>query len=161
TYPASGDGSYTGSSGRLNCMNGQGKPGPRFLFIHLAPAMRPRLIQPMSSTDVQERARMLRRERVPFEHARVIRAEKPTAARPGDEAVVLPGGAIEGFIGGTCAEATVRAQALALLDAGGTRMLRISPQAETRPDLPPDTVLAHNPCLSGGALEIFLEAVVP
>jgi xanthine dehydrogenase accessory factor len=115
----------------------------------------------MSSSDVQERARALRRDRVPFVHARVVRAEKPTSARPGDEALVLAGGAMEGFVGGTCADATVRAQALALLDAGGTRMLRISPRDESDRDLPADTVLAHNPCLSGGALEIFLEAVVP
>jgi len=115
----------------------------------------------MSSLDVQERARTLRRDRVPFIHARVVRAEKPTSARPGDEAVVLAGGSIEGFIGGTCAEATVRAQALALLDCGGTRLLRISPRVESERDVPAGTVLAHNPCLSGGALEIFLEAVVP
>jgi xanthine dehydrogenase accessory factor len=115
----------------------------------------------MSSSDVQERARALRRDRVPFVHARVVRAEKPTSARPGDEALVLAGGAMEGFVGGTCADATVRAQALALLDAGGTRMLRISPRMENEAELPADTVLAHNPCLSGGALEIFLEAVVP
>jgi xanthine dehydrogenase accessory factor len=115
----------------------------------------------MSSLDVQDRARTLRRDRVPFVHARVVRVEKPTAARPGDEAVVLAGGSMEGFVGGTCAEATVRAQALALLDSGGTRLLRISPRDESDRDFPADTVLAHNPCLSGGALEIFLEAVVP
>jgi xanthine dehydrogenase accessory factor len=75
--------------------------------------------------------------------------------------VVLAGGVFEGFVGGTCAEATVRAQALALLDSGGTRMLRITPRDESDQPTPADTVLAHNPCLSGGALEIFLEAVVP
>ncbi|MGQ0464659.1 MAG: XdhC family protein [Sporichthyaceae bacterium] len=115
----------------------------------------------MSSADVAARAEQLRRERVPFVHARVIRAEKPTSAKPGDEAVVLSNGAIEGFVGGTCAEATVRAQALALFEQRQTRMLRITPRDETDRQIPPDTVLAHNPCLSGGALEIFLEPVIP
>ncbi|HEX3827568.1 MAG TPA: YHS domain-containing protein [Sporichthyaceae bacterium] len=115
----------------------------------------------MSRPDVQERARELRRGRVPFVHARVVRAEKPTSARPGDEAIVLSSGTMEGFVGGTCAEATVRAQALALLDTGSTLMLRITPNKETERQIPEDMVLAHNPCLSGGALEIFLEAVVP
>jgi xanthine dehydrogenase accessory factor len=115
----------------------------------------------MSRPDVQERARELRRGRVPFVHARVVRAEKPTSARPGDEAIVLAGGTIEGFVGGTCAEATVRAQALALLDNGTTRLLRITPDAQSAGAVPDDVVVAHNPCLSGGALEIFLEAVVP
>lgn len=115
----------------------------------------------MSSADVASRAQQLRRERVPFVHARVIRAEKPTSAKPGDEAVVLSNGAIEGFVGGTCAEATVRAQALALFEQRQTRMLRITPNDESGRGLPSDTVLAHNPCLSGGALEIFLEPVIP
>lgn len=115
----------------------------------------------MSSADVAARAQQLRRERVPFVHARVIRAEKPTSAKPGDEAVVLSNGAIEGFVGGTCAEATVRAQALALFEQRQTRMLRITPIDESDRGLPSDTVLAHNPCLSGGALEIFLEPVIP
>ncbi|MGQ0844419.1 MAG: XdhC family protein [Sporichthyaceae bacterium] len=115
----------------------------------------------MSSADVAARAQQLRRERVPFVHARVIRAEKPTSAKPGDEAVVLSNGSIEGFVGGSCAEATVRAQALALFEQRHTRLLRITPDVESEHGLPADTVLAHNPCLSGGALEIFLEPVIP
>lgn len=115
----------------------------------------------MSSADVAARAQQLRAERVPFVHARVIRAERPTSAKPGDEAVILSNGVIEGFVGGSCAEATVRAQALALFEQRQTRMLRITPHDETGAQVPADTVLAHNPCLSGGALEIFLEPVIP
>jgi xanthine dehydrogenase accessory factor len=115
----------------------------------------------MSRPDVQERAGTLRRDRVPFVHARVVRAERPTAAKPGDEAVVLADGTVEGFVGGTCAEATVRAQSLALLDSGETLLLRITPEEEPGRADPPGTVTAWNPCLSGGTLEIFLEPVVP
>ena len=46
--------------------------------------------------EVEDRAAELRRQRVPFVHARVVRAERPTSAKPGDEAVVLPDGTIEG-----------------------------------------------------------------
>ena len=63
-------------------------------------------------------------------HARVVLAERPTSAKPGDEAIVLADGTIEGFVGGTCAESTVRAQALALLDSGETLLLRITPEPE-------------------------------
>ena len=42
--------------------------------------------------EVEDRAAELRRQRVPFVHARVVRAERPTSAKPGDEAVVLPDG---------------------------------------------------------------------
>ncbi|HEV7865921.1 MAG TPA: XdhC family protein, partial [Acidimicrobiia bacterium] len=84
----------------------------------------------MTRPDVQERARTLRRDRVPFVHARVVRAERPTSAKPGDEALILPDGTVEGFVGGTCAESTVRAQSLALLDSGETLLLRVSPVDE-------------------------------
>ena len=38
--------------------------------------------------------------RVPFVHARVVLAERPTSAKPGDEAIILADGTIEGFVGG-------------------------------------------------------------
>ena len=107
---------------------------------------------------LDERAKELRRKRVPFVHARVVLADRPTSAHPGDEAIVLGDGTIEGFVGGDCAESTVRAQALAVLDADESVVLRISPT----PEQPlPGKVMAHNPCLSGGTLEIFLEPQRP
>jgi xanthine dehydrogenase accessory factor len=103
-------------------------------------------------------------------HARVVLAERPTSAKPGDEALVLSDGTIEGFVGGTCAETTVREQALPLLDSGEALVVRITPE-------PPEgaadeidgegaapgsgRVVVHNPCLSGGTLEVFLEPEVP
>lgn len=105
-----------------------------------------------------DRASELRDARVPYVHARVVLAEAPTSAKPGAEALVLPDGTIEGFVGGACAESTVRAQGLALLDSGESLLLRITPTPE--PDLPGKLVV-HNPCLSGGTLEIFMEPVLP
>jgi xanthine dehydrogenase accessory factor len=107
---------------------------------------------------LDDRARELRDARVPFVHARVVLAEAPTSAKPGAEALVLPDGTIEGFVGGTCAESTVRAQGLALLDSGESLLLRVTPTPE--PDQTGKLVV-HNPCLSGGTLEIFLEPVMP
>ena len=91
-------------------------------------------------------------------HARVVLAERPTSAKPGDEALVLADGTIEGFVGGQCAQATVRSQGLAALESGATVLLRISPEPE--PEQSGKTVV-HNPCLSGGTLEIFMEPVLP
>lgn len=110
------------------------------------------------SNPIDDRARELRERRVPFVHARVVLAERPTSAHPGDEAIVLADGTMEGFVGGDCAEATVRAQALAVLDSGEPVLLRISPVPE---EPMPGKVMAHNPCLSGGTLEIFLEPQRP
>jgi xanthine dehydrogenase accessory factor len=110
--------------------------------------------------EVTRRAAELRQSRVPFVHARVVRVERPTSAKPGDEAVVLPDGSIEGFVGGTCAEATVRAQSLSLLDSGEPLLLRILPGVEGMTTAH-GAVTVSNPCLSGGAVEIFLEPLAP
>ena len=119
--------------------------------------------------EVEARAVELRDGRVPFVHARVVRAERPTSAKPGDEAVILPDGTIEGFVGGVCAEATVRAQSLSLLDSGESLLLRIEPEpgalggseAGPEPVSGPGSLTVVNPCLSGGTLDIFLEPVIP
>jgi xanthine dehydrogenase accessory factor len=108
--------------------------------------------------DLLARGLELRHARAAYVHARVVAAEKPTSAKPGAEAIVLADGTIEGFVGGACAESTVRAQALALLDSGDTLLLRITPEPE---EPRPGSLTVHNPCLSGGTLEIFLEPVIP
>jgi xanthine dehydrogenase accessory factor len=112
----------------------------------------------MTSDTLDARAAELRAARVPYVHARVVLAEAPTSAKPGAEALVLPDGTIEGFVGGTCAESTLRAQGLALLDSGESLLLRITPTPEPGQH---GKLVVHNPCLSGGTLEIFLEPVMP
>jgi xanthine dehydrogenase accessory factor len=96
-----------------------------------------------------------------FVQATVVRAQCPTSARPGDAAIVLPDGTIEGFVGGQCAEESVRGAALDALEHGDSVLLRILPDgSETFPDTP-GAVTVVNPCLSGGAIEVFLEPKLP
>jgi len=131
----------------------------------------------MSRADLDERAAQLRTRGEPFVRARVVLARRPTSAKAGDEAIVHADGSIEGFVGGTCAESTVRAQSLRLLRDPEPLLLRIIPDADGTADdagaaddaaggpAPAEpsggTLTVHNPCLSGGALEIFLDPVVP
>jgi xanthine dehydrogenase accessory factor len=114
--------------------------------------------------DLAQRSAELRAGRTPFVHAQVILAEPPTSAQPGDEAIVTGDGALFGFVGGTCAEATVRERALALLgseDGSRTTLLRITPSPDNGEPHHPGKQVVHNPCLSGGTIEVFLEAEVP
>lgn len=112
----------------------------------------------MIRQDLSDRASELRVARTPFVHARVVLAERPTSAKPGDEAIVLGDGRIEGFVGGECAEATVVRESLSALGAGQPVVLRISPTPEPEQE---GKLVVHNPCLSGGTLEIFLEPSLP
>jgi xanthine dehydrogenase accessory factor len=99
--------------------------------------------------------------RVPFVHATVVRAEQPTSARPGDDAIILADGTMEGFVGGQCAEESVRAAALGALSRGESLLLRVLPGGEAAFPDAPGAYVTVNPCLSGGALEIFLEPQLP
>lgn len=97
---------------------------------------------------------------VPFVEVVVVRCASPTSARPGDRARVYGDGSIDGFVGGSCADATVRLQALRVLETGEPVLLRILPGAADEP-APEGAVVVENPCLSGGALELFLEPHLP
>jgi xanthine dehydrogenase accessory factor len=111
-------------------------------------------------TDLLARVDGLRLRRTPFVLATVVRAERPTSAKPGDCAVVTADGTLDGFVGGTCAESTVRVESLRLLAVGESELLRITPDATAAPQQDGVRTIG-NPCLSGGTLEIFLEAMIP
>jgi xanthine dehydrogenase accessory factor len=110
---------------------------------------------------VSRRAYELTEAGIPFVEATVVRCAAPTSARPGDRAIVLGDGTIEGFAGGSCADATVRLQALRALETGEPILLRILPGDEDGPGDKHGAVVVSNPCLSGGALELFLEPHLP
>jgi xanthine dehydrogenase accessory factor len=106
------------------------------------------------------RAAALVGERVPFVQATVVRAGRPASVRAGATALVLGDGTIEGFVGGHCAEGSVRLHALHVLETGEPLLLRIEP-SDGEEEVVDGAVTVHNPCISGGALEIFLEPRLP
>jgi xanthine dehydrogenase accessory factor len=110
---------------------------------------------------VRARAAELAEAGIPFVEAIVVRCAAPTSARVGDRALILADGMIEGFVGGSCADATVRLQALRLLETGEPTLLRILPGESDGPSDQEGAVVVANPCLSGGALELYLEPHLP
>lgn len=109
---------------------------------------------------VTETAAELTRTRQPFVQATVVRAQKPTSAHAGDTALVRADGSIDGFVGGTCAEASLREYGLMTLSTNQPLLLRIVP-GDVSGASEEGAVTVANPCLSGGAVEIFLEPRVP
>ncbi|WP_433605565.1 XdhC family protein [Prescottella agglutinans] len=111
--------------------------------------------------DLAARAAQLTDERRPYVRATVVRAQQPTSSSPGDGAIVLPDGTIEGFVGGHCTRNSVRQAATDALEAGESVLLRILPDGGPEyPEVPGARVVV-NPCLSGGAMEIFLQPYLP
>ncbi|MDP9134923.1 MAG: XdhC family protein [Actinomycetota bacterium] len=84
--------------------------------------------------------------------------QRPTSAKPGNSALVLADGTIDGFVGGDCAEQSVRVYALKAIGNGEPLLLRIVPFGEQEED--DGVVTVQNPCLSGGMIEVFLEPLV-
>ena len=91
-----------------------------------------------------------------FVLATVIRAVAPTSAKPGDKAVVTEEGVVHGWVGGSCAEPTVRKEARLALADGACRIVQITPDA-TLPIEREGLVVVPMTCYSGGELEIYLE----
>jgi xanthine dehydrogenase accessory factor len=115
----------------------------------------------VTASTIAERAQTLTEQRRPFVHATVVRAQEPTSARAGDAAVILADGTIEGFVGGQCAESSVRTAALDTLRDGRTLLLRVLPDDSAGFPETPGALVVVNPCHSGGAIEIFLRPVLP
>jgi xanthine dehydrogenase accessory factor len=117
----------------------------------------------MIQGDLAVHVQTLLADRTPFVVATVVRARRPTSVRPGNAAIVLPDGTLEGFVGGVCAESSVRLHGLRAMETGEPLLLRLVPgdgEDETTDSLD-GAVVERNPCLSGGSLEIFLEPHLP
>src|SRR5881397_167954 len=96
--------------------------------------------------------------REPFATATVVRAERPTSAKPGAKAVITADGHLLGWIGGSCAAPVVIREALAAIADGEARLIEISKVSGT-----PRPGVRHFPmtCHSGGTLEIHIEPLLP
>lgn len=106
------------------------------------------------------RANDLASRREPYVHATVVRAQHPTSAHAGDTALVLPSGEIQGFVGGNCVESSVREYSRQVLASQEPLLLRVVPGEPSR-TAGEGAVEVSNPCLSGGAIEIFLQPHIP
>jgi xanthine dehydrogenase accessory factor len=122
----------------------------------------------MITAALSRRAEELGAEGAAFVTATVVHVQRPASVAPGNVALVLGDGTIEGFVGGVCSEHSVRAYALQALQSGDPVLLRILPFSEDGEGSPGDTVISEdgavvvqNPCLSGGVIEVFLEPVLP
>ena len=95
----------------------------------------------------------------PFALATVVRRFAPASAQPGAKAIIRPGGEMVGWVGGSCAQPVVVAEAQQALRDGTPRLLRLGHVPGASAD---DSVLEYPmTCHSGGALEILIEPVLP
>lgn len=109
--------------------------------------------------DLLALAHELARRGEPFATATVVRAVRPTSAKPGARALVRMDGTLRGWVGGSCAEPAVVREALRALRDGQPRLIALvgegSP-AQAREGMVEYAMSCH----SGGTLEIYIEPVL-
>jgi xanthine dehydrogenase accessory factor len=108
-----------------------------------------------------ERASELSRAGVPFASATVVRAEKPTSAKPGANAIITADGAMTGWVGGSCTEHTVLSQAKKALHDGEPRLVRLCPPEKLGLAPQEGVIEVALTCASGGTLEVYIEPHLP
>jgi len=104
----------------------------------------------------------LSRRHRPFLTATVVWARGPSSGKSGSTAVIEPDGTVHGWIGGACAEPVVIRESREAMSDGNPRLLFLGTEediatAQNRPDV---TTVPIS-CTSEGALEVFLEPVLP
>jgi xanthine dehydrogenase accessory factor len=93
----------------------------------------------------------------PFAIATVVRAEKPTSAKVGAKAIITEEGNLLGWIGGSCAEPTVKREAKKALQDGQPRLIRLCPPEKLGTAPQEGVIEIALTCISGGTLEIYIE----
>jgi xanthine dehydrogenase accessory factor len=97
----------------------------------------------------------------PFVLATVVWRRSPSSGKEGSTAIVTPDRRVRGWLGGACAEPTVIREALLALEQGAPRLLFLGPPEELAARGRDGVVTVPIACQSEGALEVYVEPVLP
>jgi xanthine dehydrogenase accessory factor len=103
----------------------------------------------------------LSRRHQPFLVATVVWARGPSSGKKGSSAIIEASGKVTGWIGGACAEPVVTREAREALADGKPRLLFLGTPEDIREVDRPDVISVPISCTSEGALEVFLEPMLP
>jgi xanthine dehydrogenase accessory factor len=111
--------------------------------------------------EILELAAELSKRGEPFVLATVVWRRAPSSGKEGSTALVTPDGRVRGWLGGACAEPTVIRESLRALEEGTPRLLFLGPPEELEARGRQGVVTVPIACQSEGALEVYVEPVVP
>jgi len=113
------------------------------------------------SWDVIERAAELARRGEEFALATVVWRQGPSSGQQGSRAIVTASGQLYGWIGGACAEPVVIREAQRVIRAGQPQLLLLGTTEQFGAAVPPGINVIPIACQSEGALEVYVEPVLP
>ena len=111
--------------------------------------------------ELLELAAELNRAHRPFALATVVWSRSPTSGKSGSTAVIEIDGTVHGWIGGACAEPAVIREARRVLADGTGRLMYLGPGEELDGSGRDGVMTVPIACASEGALEVYLEPVLP
>ena len=103
----------------------------------------------------------LTRRGEPFALATVVWRQSPSSSQPGARAIITAGGELHGWIGGACAEPVVIREAQQVIADGTARLLLLGTPEQFGAAVPDGMTVIPISCQSEGALEVYIEPVMP
>jgi len=111
--------------------------------------------------DIVEEAAELARRGEEFALATVVWRQGPSSGQMGSRAIITREGQLYGFIGGACAEPVVLREAVRVIETREPRLLFLGTADVPQSQLPEGMLYVPMSCQSEGALQIYVEPVVP
>jgi xanthine dehydrogenase accessory factor len=115
----------------------------------------------MNGLGVLERMGELARRGEAFALATVVWRQGPSSSKQGSRAIITAHGEIQGWIGGACAEPVVIREAKQVMADGNARLLLLGSPDQFGTAVPDGMTVVPIACQSEGALEIYIEPVLP
>jgi xanthine dehydrogenase accessory factor len=115
----------------------------------------------MHSFDVLAEAGELTRRGQPFALATVVWRQGPSSGQQGSRAIITAEGDLHGWIGGACAEPVVIREAQQVITEGSPRLLLLGTRDQFGAAVPDGMTVVPIACQSEGALEVYIEPVLP
>ena len=115
----------------------------------------------MNGLGVLEQVGELARSGRTFALATVVWRQGPSSSKQGSRAIITAEGEIRGWIGGACAEPVVIREAKQVMADGIARLLLLGTPDQFGAAVPDGMTVVPISCQSEGALEIYIEPVLP
>jgi len=115
----------------------------------------------MEGLGVLEEMGELTRRGEAFALATVVWRQSPSSSQPGARAIITADGELRGWIGGACAEPVVIREAQQVMAEGTPRLLLLGTPEQFGAAVPDGMTVVPISCQSEGALEVYIEPVLP
>ncbi len=115
----------------------------------------------MEGLGILEQMGDLARRGQPFALATVVWRQGPSSSQPSSRAIITAEGELRGWIGGACAEPAVIREAQRVMADGTARLLLLGAPDQFGEAVPEGMTVIPIACQSEGALEVYIEPVLP